>query len=195
MTGTFPYYSDGKAGEKYGTGDYKATNGRLYKVTNDGTAGTPLAWYPAPGFRDGGIYGRLGALTHVGYGGYSWASTVSSTDGMHLYFHVTWLYPGFANGRGYGFQLRCLSHPQGVLLVASAPNRGKDPSFRVPSGTAPGFRNSNSGVLGGVGNGGFSYSSSVSGIGGLNSNSYSQYLNTGNSDYRASGLQLRCLSE
>ncbi len=60
---------------------------------------------------------------------------------------------------------------------------------------APGFRDSNSGVLGGVGNGGFSYSSSVSGIGGLNSNSYSQYLNTGHSDYRASGLQLRCLSE
>ena len=61
--------------------------------------------------------------------------------------------------------------------------------------SAPGFRDSNSGVLGGVGNGGFSYSSSVSGIGGLNSNSYSQYLNTGHSDYRASGLQLRCLSE
>ncbi|WP_294600370.1 hypothetical protein [uncultured Rikenella sp.] len=61
--------------------------------------------------------------------------------------------------------------------------------------SAPGFRDSNSGVLGGIGNGGFSYSSSVNGIGGLNSNSYSQYLNTGNSDYRASGLQLRCLSE
>ncbi len=108
LTGTFPYYSDGKAGEKYGTGDYKATNGRLYKVSTSG-AGTPLAWYPAPGFRDGGIYGRLGALTHVGYGGYSWASTVSGTNGMYLNFFVTWLGPSSAYYRGHGLPLRCLS--------------------------------------------------------------------------------------
>ena len=108
MTGTFPYYSDGVAGEKYGNGDYKATNGRLYKVTTSGT-GTPLAWYPAPGFRDAGNYGRLGALMHVGTNGYSWASTVSSTDGVNLGFGVVWLLFSSTSGRAAGFPLRCLS--------------------------------------------------------------------------------------
>ncbi|WP_300856999.1 hypothetical protein, partial [uncultured Rikenella sp.] len=37
LNGTFPYYSDGVAGESFGKGDYKATNGRLYKVTTSGT--------------------------------------------------------------------------------------------------------------------------------------------------------------
>ncbi|WP_299457482.1 hypothetical protein [uncultured Rikenella sp.] len=108
MTGTFPYYSDNVPGEKYGKGDYKATNGRLYKVSTSGT-GTPLAWYPAPGFRDAGNYGRLGSLLSVGSNGYSWSSTVSGTNGMYLNFNVAWLYPSNANGHAYGFQLRCLS--------------------------------------------------------------------------------------
>ncbi|WP_300744568.1 hypothetical protein [uncultured Rikenella sp.] len=38
---------------------------------------------------------------------------------MHLNFSVTWLYPSDAYYRAYGFPLRCLSHPQGVLLAAS----------------------------------------------------------------------------
>ncbi|WP_294600817.1 hypothetical protein [uncultured Rikenella sp.] len=104
LNGTFPYYSDGVAGEKYGTGNYKATNGRLYKVTTSGT-GTPLAWYPAPGYRNR----DTGALGRVGYGGYSWSSTVSGSNGMHLDFYVTWLNPSYANYRAYGFLLRCLS--------------------------------------------------------------------------------------
>ncbi|WP_300853248.1 hypothetical protein [uncultured Rikenella sp.] len=131
LKGTFPYYSDGVAGEKYGAGNYKATNGRLYKVTDDGTAGTPLAWYPAPGFRER----ANGGPGYVGSSGFSYSSSVSGSNGVYLNFSVTDLNPSRAHGRAYGLQLRCLSHPQGVLLVASAPNRGKDPSFRVPSGT------------------------------------------------------------
>ncbi|WP_297627756.1 hypothetical protein [uncultured Rikenella sp.] len=108
MTGTFPYYSDGVAGEKYGAGNYKATNGRLYKVSTSG-AGTPLAWYPAPGHRG---YGE-GALWGVGLNGFSWSSTSYDSDdhyrGMYLGFSVTNLYPSSAYSRAYGFQLRCLA--------------------------------------------------------------------------------------
>ena len=118
MNGTFPYYSDGVAGEKYGSGHYKATNGRLYKVTASGT-GTPLAWYPAPGFRDAGNSGRLGALADVGNNGCSWSSAVSSTSGVFLNFGVAHLYPSGANRRGYGFQLRCLSEGTEVKLCDS----------------------------------------------------------------------------
>ncbi|WP_300646603.1 hypothetical protein [uncultured Rikenella sp.] len=104
MTGTFPYYSDGVAGETYGAGNYKATNGRLYKVTTSGT-GTPLAWYPAPGLR---LYGE-GALDLVGNYGFSYSSSVSGINGVYLDFYVTGLYPSDAYSRGYGLQLRCLS--------------------------------------------------------------------------------------
>ncbi|WP_304709319.1 hypothetical protein [uncultured Rikenella sp.] len=45
----------------------------------------------------------------VGLDGYSWASTVSGTNGMSLAFNVTELYPSGAYNRAYGFQLRCLS--------------------------------------------------------------------------------------
>ncbi|WP_294601234.1 hypothetical protein [uncultured Rikenella sp.] len=104
MTGTFPYYSDNVPGEKYGAGNYKATNGRLYKVTTSGT-GTPLAWYPAPGYRSA----TSGDPVHVGNAGYSWSSTVSGADGMHLWFSAQGLDPSNTNSRAYGRQLRCLS--------------------------------------------------------------------------------------
>ncbi len=107
LNGTFPYYSDGVVGETYGAGNYKATNGRLYKVTSG--AGTPLAWYPAPGFRDVGTNGRLGDLVGVGNNGFSYSSSVSGSYGVYLGFRVTNLYPSLASSRGYGFQLRCLS--------------------------------------------------------------------------------------
>ncbi len=61
--------------------------------------------HPAPGFRER----ANGALSIVGNRGYSWSSTVSSTGGMYLDFNVAWLDPSYANGRVYGFQLRCLS--------------------------------------------------------------------------------------
>ncbi|WP_294594076.1 hypothetical protein, partial [uncultured Rikenella sp.] len=105
LTGTFPYYSDGVPGEKYGAGNYKATNGRLYKVTDDGTAGTPLAWYPAPGYR----YAGSGTLGEVGSYGCSWASAIRGTNSIDLNFNATWLYPSGTNGRNLGLQLRCLS--------------------------------------------------------------------------------------
>ncbi|WP_297829373.1 hypothetical protein [uncultured Rikenella sp.] len=47
----------------------------------------------------------------------------------------------------------------------------------------------------GVGNGGFSWSSATSGIGGLDLHFNSQYLHASPSDGRAYGFQLRCLSE
>ena len=106
MTGTFPYYSDGVPGEKYGAGNYKTTNGRLYKVSTSG-AGTPLAWYPAPGYRGNGE----GALWGVGHSGYSWSCT-PVTDGVtvrSLDFYTQYLSPSGAHGRAHGFQLRCLS--------------------------------------------------------------------------------------
>ncbi len=60
---------------------------------------------PAPGYR----YPNEGTLGAIGSNGYSWASTVSGTNGMYLNFGVAWLYPSRANYRAYGFQLRCLS--------------------------------------------------------------------------------------
>ncbi len=108
LNGTFPYYSDGVVGESFGKGNYKATNGRLYKVSTSGTE-TPLAWYPAPGYRGIGE----GALWRVGNRGYIWSSTsYDSGDhsrGMDLGFYATWLGSGAADDRAYGFQLRCLS--------------------------------------------------------------------------------------
>ena len=60
---------------------------------------------------------------------------------------------------------------------------------------APGFRSLASGGLSYVGNGGFSYSSSVSGSNGVYLNFYVTYLYPSHAFSRAYGLQLRCLSE
>ncbi len=103
LTGTFPYYSDGVPGEKYGAGNYKATNGRLYKVSTSGE-GTPLAWYPAPGYRDW----PSGALVNVSNRGISRSSTTSGIHSMILSFGTQDLYPDGADIRVIGFQLRCL---------------------------------------------------------------------------------------
>ena len=109
LNGTFPYYSDGVVGESYGAGNYKATNGRLYKVTDDGTAGTPLAWYPAPGFRGPGNNGRFGNLIAPGFYGYSWASTVNKTNSLFLSFDTRGITTSYSDYRAHGLQLRCLS--------------------------------------------------------------------------------------
>ncbi len=104
MTGTFPYYSDGAPGEKYGAGNYKATNGRLYKVSTSG-AGTPLAWYPAPGYR----YRDTGEPVGVGFHGFSWSSATRGIDGLDLSFNSQHLGTSRSDHRAGGFQLRCLS--------------------------------------------------------------------------------------
>ena len=110
LNGTFPYYSDGVVGESYGAGNYKATNGRLYKVTDDGTAGTPLAWYPAPGYREAGYRGaNSGGLNGVGHEGTVWCSATGGTGGAILLFDIPRLTPGHTVARSHGFQLRCLS--------------------------------------------------------------------------------------
>ncbi len=104
LNGTFPYYSDGVVGESFGAGDFKATNGRLYKVSTSG-AGTPLAWYPAPGYR----YYATGASGGVGGYGYSWSPAVSGVYGQFLWFNSQDLGPSNSNDRATGRQLRCLS--------------------------------------------------------------------------------------
>ncbi len=60
---------------------------------------------------------------------------------------------------------------------------------------APGHRHAYSGGPVSVGYNGFGWSSATSGISGLDLNFHSQGLNTSNSDSRAHGFQLRCLSE
>ncbi|WP_300601837.1 hypothetical protein [uncultured Rikenella sp.] len=51
----------------------------------------------------------MGTPASVSGNGYSWASTVSDTDGMHLSFSMAWLDPSHVSHRGHGLQLRCLS--------------------------------------------------------------------------------------
>ncbi|WP_299456714.1 hypothetical protein [uncultured Rikenella sp.] len=65
----------------------------------------PTRIIPAPGHRDAGSGDPVG----VGRNGFSYSSSVSSSNGMYLNFSVTHLYPSSANSRAYGLQLRCLS--------------------------------------------------------------------------------------
>ncbi|WP_297831059.1 hypothetical protein [uncultured Rikenella sp.] len=65
----------------------------------------------------------------------------------------------------------------------------------MPSGTAPGFRYYATGELGGVGNNGYSWSSTVRGNGGMDLNFLSQYISLNAANGFAHGFQLRCLSE
>ncbi|WP_294593814.1 hypothetical protein [uncultured Rikenella sp.] len=74
------------------------------------------------------------------------------------------------------------------------------PHFQAPGSirstySAPGYRNYSSGVPGGVGHSGYSWSSAVSGIIGRFLHFNAQSLTLSNADYRSYGFQLRCLSE
>ena len=104
MAGTFPYYINGVISE---TGSkFYAANGRLYKVSTSGT-GTPLAWYPAAGYRER----ATGTLGGIGRFGYSWASSARDSDGAGLSFGPTGLSHAFATGlgaRAYSYQVRCI---------------------------------------------------------------------------------------
>ena len=64
---------------------------------------------PAPGYRDAGNNGRLGALAYVGNSGYSWSASFSGTCGVFLFFYSQDLGPSSVDHRGHGLQLRCLS--------------------------------------------------------------------------------------
>ena len=98
----FFYYINGVKETASGTPatKYYATNGRYYEPSS----GVVRAWYPAPGCRNGttGVPGGVGSY------GYSWSSAVSGTGGVFLDFYSTWLNPSSADGRAYGFQVRCL---------------------------------------------------------------------------------------
>ena len=67
--------------------------------------------------------------------------------------------------------------------------------YPTTSGTAPGYRYSNSGLPGGNGDFGYSNSSAVSTVRNLTLWSHAQGLNPSAEDTRASSFQLRCLSE
>lgn len=103
LNGTFPYYIKGSAKEDGKSGDYGMTNGRLYKVSSSG-AGTPLAWYPAAGYR----YHGGGVLGSVGGSGYSWSSTVSGYSVYSLTLHAQDLSTTNVDCRAAGFQVRCI---------------------------------------------------------------------------------------
>ncbi|WP_300727926.1 hypothetical protein [uncultured Rikenella sp.] len=60
---------------------------------------------------------------------------------------------------------------------------------------APGFRGSASGALSYVGDYGYSWASTASGISGMYLHFYATELSPSHSANRAYGLQLRCLSE
>ncbi|MCC8062953.1 MAG: fimbrillin family protein [Rikenellaceae bacterium] len=100
--GTFPYYMNGTINEN--AKQYYATNGRYYVPSN----GTVRAWYPAPGFRDAGSYGKLGSLVNVGHSGYSWSSAVGDSDGVFLDFYTVGLIPRNTANRAFGLQVRCI---------------------------------------------------------------------------------------
>ncbi|WP_294599522.1 hypothetical protein [uncultured Rikenella sp.] len=108
---------------------------------------------------------------------------------MFLFFRTYDLYPSYASYRAHGLQLRCLSEetvPTGTPKWQPLPYTG---------GTAPGYRYRADGVQRGVGAGGYSWSSTVSGTNGMGLGFHVTWLGPSGSDYRAHGFQLRCLSE
>ncbi|WP_294600007.1 hypothetical protein [uncultured Rikenella sp.] len=81
---------------------------------------TPLAWYPAPGYRNLAD----GVQHNVGKDGYSWSSAVSGTYGVFLDFGTQSLHPGNVVSHGHGFLLRCLSEVRVALPIGSlCPNK------------------------------------------------------------------------
>ncbi|WP_300728516.1 hypothetical protein [uncultured Rikenella sp.] len=63
----------------------------------------------APGFRDAGNNGRLGALSAVGNEGSVWSASANGTNGVFLRFLMNTAQSGYSSSRAFGFQLRCLS--------------------------------------------------------------------------------------
>ncbi|WP_297628347.1 hypothetical protein [uncultured Rikenella sp.] len=78
------------------------------------------------------------------------------------------------------------------LSVRTVQAIGQSAVSRFP---APGFRYYATGELGGVGNNGYSWSSTVRGNGGMDLNFLSQYISLNAANGFAHGFQLRCLSE
>ncbi len=68
-------------------------------------------------------------------------------------------------------------------------------AIKTPCGRAPGYRSNSTGTLYGIGEGGYSYSSSVNGSKGMYLGWDATWLLSNNANNRGHGLQLRCLSE
>ena len=90
-------------------------NGYLYVKSTDGS--------DAPGYRSD----ASGEPVSVGYYGFSRSSATNGIRGLDLNFGSQRLSADYADSRAHSFQLRCLSHPQGVLLAASALTTGHLP--------------------------------------------------------------------
>ncbi|WP_294601258.1 hypothetical protein [uncultured Rikenella sp.] len=75
-----------------------------------------------------------------------------------------------------------------------SPTRGKRVTVSRRTGFAPGYRERNTGISGGDGNCGYSWSATVSDIFGIDLDFGMTWLNS-NALFRAHGIQLRCLSE
>ncbi|WP_299458164.1 hypothetical protein [uncultured Rikenella sp.] len=101
----------------------------MYKVSTSGT-GTPLAWYPASGYR----HSNSGAPVSVGCSGYHWATSVQAVSSNHLAFEPAMLNPSYVNYRGHGLQLRCLAEeteetnipPRAIATHPRAPRAESD---------------------------------------------------------------------
>ncbi|WP_294598530.1 hypothetical protein [uncultured Rikenella sp.] len=78
--------------------------------------GTRFSLNSAPGNRGGGE----GAVWNCGNRGFSWSSAICTTEGLRLLLDMLHCDSNSTDYRVTGLQLRCLSHPQGVLLAASA---------------------------------------------------------------------------
>lgn len=91
----FPYYIEGKQNS---SGDYYATNGRLYNH---------CTWYPATGWRYGGAGGQ-GRINRAGYYGHSWSHTTRETSGVNLGFGFTDVNINPSNNRTQGMPIRCM---------------------------------------------------------------------------------------
>ncbi len=156
---------------------------------------------PAPGYR----YPADGALLGVGNEGTVWSASVpdGSTRAWRLLFGAAGMDPSYAYHRGTGFLLRCLSHPQGVLLQplplleteAGQLPRVNTASFRVQSDTAPGYREIAHGNPTSVGNEGFCWASKADSAGGMRLDFHMTWLAPGFTGRVGHGIPLRCLSE
>ena len=93
LAAVFLYYIQGKQST---TGNYAATNGRLYKN---------MTWYPAAGRRMGF---NIGQLNFIGWIGTSWSTTTDDVKVVYMNFHTTGLGPSSLYYRSIGMSIRCV---------------------------------------------------------------------------------------
>lgn len=102
--GTFPYYNSGQMQQV----ENDVTCGRLYRDGNTSTS-TPIAWWPAGGYRDGGNYTTsVGNVDAVAYKGYSAMCGVTGNNMNYLDLSSIQIKAFGSHLRINGFQIRCV---------------------------------------------------------------------------------------